>query len=94
LSRTIPHKAFEAAFCSAPYLTARTKGILELFSNSEIFTFEPGSASDLAEQISFLSENRSLTKKVGANMKRSYDLLASQEILTDQFLKYIGRVDS
>jgi glycosyltransferase involved in cell wall biosynthesis len=91
LSRTIPHKAFEAAFCSTPYLTARTTGVLELFSNSEIFTFEPGSASDLAAQILLISKNKSRREQAGADMRRRYDLEASQEILTEQFANQIGR---
>lgn len=91
LSRTIPHKAFESAFCSTPYLTARTTGILELFSNSEIFTFEPGSAEDLAEQIFLISKNKILCKQIGLGMRQKYDSSCSQKILTDKFVEYIRR---
>jgi glycosyltransferase involved in cell wall biosynthesis len=55
LNRTIPHKAFEAAFLGKAYLTGRNHGILEIFKeNKEISCFNPGDSTDLANKISEL----------------------------------------
>lgn len=91
LARTIPHKAFESAFCRTPYLTARSSGVMEIFSENEILTFNPGNASDLAKQILRISKISDLRKNTGETMRRKYDETASQDILTQRFLKQIGK---
>jgi hypothetical protein len=91
LARTIPHKAFESAFCSTPYLTARSSGVMEIFSENELLTFDPGNASDLASQILRTSKISDLRKNKGETMRRKYNETASQDILTQRFLKQIGK---
>ncbi len=90
LSRTIPHKAFEAAFCSAPYLTARSSGVLEVFTEKEVITFEPGSPTDLAEQILRISKSPNMNRDFAEALRRKYELTVSQDILTKKFLVHIG----
>lgn len=91
LARTIPHKAYESAFCGTPYLTARSSGVMEIFSENELLTFDPGSASDLATQILRISKISDLRKNTGETMRRKYDETTSQDILTQRFLKQIGK---
>lgn len=87
LSRTIPHKAYESAFLSKPYLSARTKGILELFvEDSEIICFNPGEAQDLAHKIKMFFTNSSEYEKIGINMKKKYDSDLSQSRLATKFI--------
>jgi len=93
LSRTIPHKAFEAAFCSTPYLTSKSLGILELFSEDEVFTFEPGSADDLATKIYEISLQRGSIAEVGSKMRNKYEKLATQSVLSTQFIRYLESAD-
>jgi glycosyltransferase involved in cell wall biosynthesis len=90
LSRTIPHKAFESAFFSKPYLSARTKGITELFlEGEEILCFKPNDAQDLANKIKDYFDKSYTYMKVGANMRRKYDSDLSQSKLAGLFLTII-----
>ena len=91
LSRTIPHKAYESAFLSKPYLSARTKGILELFSEGrEIFCFNPGDPQDLANKIKLFFTKPSDFEKFGANMRSKYDSDLSQSKLSARFIHLTG----
>jgi glycosyltransferase involved in cell wall biosynthesis len=91
LKRTIPHKAFEAAYLGIPYLTARNEGILEIFSEGEeVFCFEPGNPSDLAEKILYLSKNQNLLSVSAEKIKAKYERNLSQEVLGNTFLKLIN----
>jgi glycosyltransferase involved in cell wall biosynthesis len=88
LKRTIPHKAFESAFLSKPYLSARTKGILELFTEGEdIFCFKAGDENDLAKKIRMFFTNINSYKRIGKNMRKKYDSELSKCELASRFLK-------
>ena len=88
LRRTIPHKAYESAFLSKPYLSARATGILELFTEDKnIFCFNPGDANDLARKIKMFFANQSTYERIGINMREKYDLELSQCVLASKFLK-------
>jgi glycosyltransferase involved in cell wall biosynthesis len=90
LNRTIPHKAFESAFFSKPYLSARTKGITELFlEGEEILCFNPNDAQDLAYKIKDYFDNHDRQKKIGTNMRQKYDLHLSQSVLSREFFNII-----
>jgi glycosyltransferase involved in cell wall biosynthesis len=91
LRRTIPHKAFESAYLGIPYLSARNQGILEIFDeNLEMFCFEPGSSSDLAAKILFLSKNRYLLAESSVRIKAKYDMHLNQKKLAADFLSEIN----
>lgn len=91
LFRTIPHKAFEAAFLGTPYLTARNAGILELFrENFDIMCFDPNNAEDLSQRILDACFMISRTKEMGKTMNRTYQSVCSQKILGDILLKELG----
>jgi glycosyltransferase involved in cell wall biosynthesis len=90
LSRTIPHKAFESAFMSKTYITARQAGIKELFlENEEILCIRPSDSRDLADKIKKLFENPELLKKFGCNMNIKYQKSFSQKTLAYSFMKIL-----
>jgi glycosyltransferase involved in cell wall biosynthesis len=90
LSRTIPHKAFESAYFSKPYVTAGNSGIREIFEdNHEIICTSPGDAQDLAAKIAYLLDNPESAKLIGENMNLKYRNCYSQEILAKAFLKLV-----
>jgi len=94
LQRTIPHKAFEAAFLGKAYLSARSQGILELFEeNSDIACFEPGDPEDLANKIISLLGNLKMVNQLGENMKSTYSTKCSQKILATNFLKIVDSLN-
>lgn len=88
LSRTIPHKAYESAFLSCAYLSARTQGILELFrENEDIFCFKAGDSQDLALKIEEICCDLENTIASGAVMNSRYLEKYSQMVLASQFIK-------
>jgi glycosyltransferase involved in cell wall biosynthesis len=90
LSRTIPHKAYESAYLSKPYVTAGNSGIRELFlDNHEIICTRAGDARDLAIKIAYLLDNPESAKLIGENMNLKYRNSCSQEVLAKAFLKLI-----
>jgi hypothetical protein len=90
LSRTIPHKAYESAYLSKPYVTAGNSGIRELFlDNHEIICTRSGDALDLAMKITYLLDNPHTAKLIGKSMNLKYRNTCSQEILAKTFLKLI-----
>jgi glycosyltransferase involved in cell wall biosynthesis len=90
LRRTIPHKAFESAYLSKPYITAGNSGIKELFADQlEITCTIPGDAQDLATKIKYLVNNPVSAKLIGKNMNLKYREVCSQEILAKAFLQLV-----
>lgn len=95
LDRTIPHKAFEAAFLGKPYITSRTQGILELFNEgTEIICFNPGNSDSLAQAIMEVLNNKSLAITLGDRIKEKYNKQLTQANLANQFLKIIEELVS
>jgi len=93
LARTIPHKAFEAAFMGTPYLTGRNSGILEVFREDvDISCFTPGDAMDLAQKIDFLCGRPELTQELGRQMNFRYKLNLSQNKLGEDFLRFVNEI--
>ena len=69
LSRTIPHKAFESAYLSKPYITAGNPGIKELFVDKrEIICTRASDAQDLVLKIRYLLDNPTAAELIGENM--------------------------
>ena len=90
LVRTIPHKAFEAAFLGKAYLTGRNQGILEIFEeDKEITCFNPGDPIDLAKKILELFAEPKSLKNLGLNMQVKYNKVASQTHLSEKLLNTI-----
>jgi glycosyltransferase involved in cell wall biosynthesis len=94
LSRTIPHKAFESAYLSKPYITAGNSGIQELFADQfEVICTRAGDAQDLATKIGYLLNNPGAAKLIGENMNLKYRDLCSQEILAKAFLQLVTTIE-
>jgi len=88
--RTIPHKAFEAAYLSQPYLTARNPGVLEIFQeDAEIACCNPDSAMDLARAIVEIKNSEGKRSRLinGIQSKYSQDLRQSK--LSNDFYRII-----
>jgi glycosyltransferase involved in cell wall biosynthesis len=94
LRRTIPHKAFESAYLSKPYITAGNSGIKELFADQlEIICTQAGDAQDLALKIRYLLDNPEAAKLIGENMNLKYRNTCSQDILAKAFLKLATTIE-
>jgi len=92
LNRTIPHKAFESALLAKPYLSSRSKGILEVFSeNKEIICFNPGDPIDLANKIRIFFEFRRDFEKIGICMHEKYIMNLSQLKLASMLLGLVEK---
>ena len=90
LGRTIPHKAYESAFLSKPYLTARNTGINELFlENKELLSINGNNALELALKIKDVIRNPEILKSVGTQMKIKYNNICSQAELSESFLEIV-----
>jgi glycosyltransferase involved in cell wall biosynthesis len=90
LSRTIPHKAFESAYLSKPYITAGNSGIREVFAESrEIICTQANDPQDLALKIKYLIDNPREANSIGENMNLKYRNFFSQDILAKQFLRIV-----
>lgn len=68
LKRTIPHKAYESIALALPYLTAKTGGVSEIFSDNEnVFMFKPDDPKELVIKILNLKENTLELNRVSEN---------------------------
>jgi len=91
LSRTIPHKAYESAFLSIPYLSARNFGISEIFiENKEILCVNANDAFELASKIKDVISNQATLKSIGAKMNEKYINTCSQSLLSAKFLEIVS----
>jgi len=89
LKRTIPHKAFEAAYVAVPYLTARSPGVNEIFrENYEMICFEPGNATDLSNKLVDLISNKEKLIQLSQNMRKKYDT----ELSYPNILKKLSKI--
>lgn len=90
LERTIPHKAFESAYMSKPYLTARSNGILEIFNEGiEVLCFNPSDTKDLENKILDFFNDPGKFTYIGNNMRKQYDMKLNQAHLSSQLLKVV-----
>lgn len=90
LNRTIPHKAYEAGFLARPYLTARNKGIKELFvEGSEIECFAAGSSRALANKIRSLIIDTDKLNAMSCSIHEKYQNTCNQKMLSQNFVKIV-----
>lgn len=90
LQNTIPHKAFEASYFGIPYVTTDTPAMRELLPKSKhaiyIKNLEIG---EVGEKITYLMNNQDFLEKTGYDSQRSYNSLASQDVLGRSLLKLV-----
>ena len=90
LIRTIPHKAYESAFLSKPYLSARNLGINELFlENKDIICIDGNNSLELASKIKDVIKNPEILKSIGIQMNIKYNNICSQPVLSALFLEIV-----
>ena len=88
--RTIPHKAFEAAYLPRPYLTARSPGVLEIFEEDvEVACCNPDSATDLARAILEIKNSEAIRSRLTKGIHEKYQGNLTQSKLSNDFLKII-----
>lgn len=93
LSRTIPHKAFESAYMSSPYITARSKGILEIFTEGwDVICFDPGNPRDLADKILETIFDKNRLHFISSNMKSTYEKNFSQNLLANKVNEILSKL--
>lgn len=86
LERTLPCKLFESLAMKLPYVTGRNKAALELLTDGvTCITIHPGDASDLAEKILYLKNNREILEKIG----RAGFSLYQQELTASKLAKEV-----
>jgi len=90
--RTIPHKAFEAAYLARPYLTARSPGVLEIFQeDAEVACCNPDSATDLARVILEIKNSEAKRSRLTKGIHEKYQRNLTQSKLSNDFLKIIRK---
>lgn len=95
LNRTIPHKAYEAAYMGVPYLTARMPGIEEFLGRAGgALWFEGGSETGLAERLRQIWHKRATLPAYGTELRSRYLSVASQRLLVAQFQHHLREVAS
>lgn len=92
LTRTIPHKAFESIVMRLPYLTARNKAVLELFTENETcFCCNPADAQDLARKILEIKNNPALAAQIADNAYGLYQEQLTPKILAKQVMDTLNQ---
>lgn len=85
LNYTIPHKFFEAAFLSKPYLTSDI-GFMNVLADSKlVYTFNAGNASSLASSIVKIASDGDAAIDTGKSLGDWYSKNASQKVLAERF---------
>ena len=90
LRYTIPHKAFEAGYFGKAYISPRSAGILELYSDESVYFIKDASIENLVVAIRQLMDS-ALRKSYEGQIKESYRHLSSQKFLNENFEKLIFR---
>jgi len=92
LGIAIPHKFYEAAYFSKPYLTA-DYGLMEDFVNKGlVFGFKAGDINSFIEQLNTLYEKQFKLSACGIKLGDWYNQNSSQYVLTKNFLNIISNV--
>ena len=92
LRRTIPHKAFEAAFFSKPYVTYDSVGIREFLPNdNQAFYINNLEPVNIANKILELIFNEDLIVNLSINIHERYMAVAHQDKLGRALLGILNR---
>jgi hypothetical protein len=88
LAYSIPHKAFEAGYFAKCYVTTKTNSMLELYQDTDVLYLQKAGTQELVKAIKSLESIES-RKSFERKIKHRYQLVASQEVLSDNFEKEI-----
>lgn len=90
LSRTIPHKAFEAGFFGVPYISSDSNGIRELYpSSTHVQYLETPTVDQLTKAILHIGLKSKIAIDFSVEIAERYNLVASQPILEDRVSRLI-----
>lgn len=90
LSRTIPHKAFEAGFFGVPFISTDSLGIRELYpSVTQVSYLTNPTADELATAILRIGLNSNIAHELSIQISERYEASASQLMLQNRVLKLI-----
>jgi glycosyltransferase involved in cell wall biosynthesis len=94
LDRTIPHKAFETLALCLPYITARSKGVLELLTDREnCLMTHVADSKDLVEKILELKRNPDLANKIAGAGLALYKEKLTPKVLAKQIITEISNLN-
>lgn len=85
LSRTIPHKLFEAAYFAKCYISPSSRGLQSFFKSNQFVAVDEISRDGIASSITWAMNNELLRASMERAAKKSYSELATQEILSTRF---------
>lgn len=90
LSRTIPHKAFEAYAMGTPYVSGSADAVREVVTDGETGFLVPlANAHALAHQIEELSENKALCARVGRTGHEAFTARFAPRVLAKQLIQFL-----
>lgn len=84
---TIPHKFFEAAYYSKPYLSPPTQALLELLPEDKGLYLSTNSPQVLASEISIIINKQDLLGRFSEEVQRVYKSKISQGRITQDFIE-------
>jgi|LauGreSBDMM110SN_4_FD.fasta_scaffold00193_11 hypothetical protein len=89
LTRTTPHKFFEAAYFTKCYVTPRNIGLEGLADEKNVCFTRTSQSTDIADTLCMLSQNKELRILRSRNLRDNYDLNWSQTKLSDALMEII-----
>ena len=90
LSRTLPHKVFEAAYFNKCYLTPPSLALNELLDSNSFIPLVDITAQGLAKTIQSTLNNPTKIKSLETNIGMNYRDRASQAYLSEQFIHVVS----
>ena len=90
LRRTIPHKAFEAAYFSKAYVTMNSPGVIELFGENSLCLVCGSKPENVAQTLEKLFDNKEVLAQKGRDFNSIYMAKYSQKKLQEEFLARIS----
>ncbi len=90
LKYTIPHKAYEAGYFGKCYVTARSRGLLEIFSQNECYFLEEATPEALKSAIRSLRDSN-LRSEYEVAISKTYERKISQQEINLSFEKLVLR---
>lgn len=91
LKYTIPHKAYEAGYFKKAYVTSRSNGIKEIYSDTSVFCLDETNSEALALAILALSD-REKRAKLEFEIGQQYQQVISQEAINNEFAKLVWEI--
>lgn len=87
LERTIPHKAFEAGFHGIPYISMKTKAILEVFpGENQVIFLENDTPEEIANVINNTLQNQEIIDSYSEGIRLRYENHLSQAKIYSRFI--------